>query len=84
MLSHLFGDWEDAFSFVWMNQYTHLKNQLLGTRMKQGGGRWGGWIGIRDAFFPEKGFVNKAKAMQVKNEHSALGKPNYANLSTFT
>ena len=47
-----------------MNKYTHLKNQLLGTRMELGvaAGRGEG-IGIRDVFFPEKGFVNKAKPM---------------------
>ena len=57
-------DWEDAFSSIWRNKYTHLRNQLLGTRMELGvaAGRGEG-IGIRDAFFPEKGFVNKAKPM---------------------
>lgn len=42
---------------VWMNKYTHLKNQLLGTRME----RWGveAGIGIRGCIFPEKGLSTK-------------------------
>lgn len=40
------------------DKYTHLKYQLLETRMwgVGGGGEW-------DAAFPEKGFGNKAKPM---------------------
>ena len=87
-------DWEDAFSSVWrlggcflicLDEPIHTSEESAARDQNETGrGAVGRWIGIRDAFFPEKGFVNKAKAMQVKNEHSALGKPNYANLSTFT
>lgn len=72
----LIGESGDGFSSVWTNKYTYLKYQLLGTRTGQKK-KW-------DAFFPEKGLGNKAKPMQVKNEHSTLRKPNYANLSTST